>query len=113
VWIAAPDAPEASARARFGDAYVDSGSQCRHQELAEESFAGIFEDVGLSEWLIRHPRSYLTGTGFTDNRFAARPDRMSNVHASPEFYESALTQLLALLARQDSGYRGPNPAVSS
>jgi len=113
LWIAAPDLSMACARLRFGDAYVDSGSQCLHLQLAERSFAGVFDDTNPSTWLIRHPRSYQTRLGFTKNRFAARPQQPSDIHASAKFYESALTQLLALLEKAHSGFDSPHPAASS
>lgn len=111
LWIAAPDVTMACARFRFGDAFVDSGSQCLHLQLAERSFAGMFGDTEPSAWLIRHPRRYLTDLGFTKNRFASQPNDARDIHVSAKYYESALRQLLDLLARPDSGFGGPGPAA--
>ena len=113
MWIAAPDVTMACARFRFGDAYVDSGSQRFHLQLAEKSFAAMFDDTNPSNWLIRHPEKYLTRFGFTQNRFAMHQAGASDIHASPKFYESALMQLFDLLARPDSGFHSPGLSLST
>lgn len=101
-WIAAPDMTEATARFRFGDEFVDSGSYKAHKAAYNQAFQETYgQHAGLVRFITHSPDTLNPQNGFTDNRFRSNSNPL-DIHCSPAFYQRAFDQIWLALMPQSA-----------
>lgn len=99
-WVSEPIMPENAARSRFGDAYVDSGSQVVYNRIADEihrKVLGSYIDQGV---LILHPQHLLTEHGFSRTEFSEGQRHPEiNLHPNQLYYSDSVQALISQLRR--------------
>lgn len=91
-WIAAPDMPEATARFRLGDEFVDSGSYNAHKAAYIQAFEKALRQKSSSVRFITHSATLSTQSGFSNNRFKANSNPW-DIHCNPSFFQGSLASI--------------------
>ena len=93
-WIVSPDMPEATARFRLGDEFVDGGSYKIHKAAYKIAF-DMWADKLSRITFVHHPWDQLCAdNGFTkDDYFTGLP---GNIHCTPSYFNPALDELMRL-----------------
>ena len=87
IWVTAPAVPEMVARLRFGDEYVDSGSQLVYNQIYFTILQSISNELELDSNILLSDNNSLTSTGFLMDQYANLSTSL-DIHASPAFYTS-------------------------
>lgn len=95
-WICSPMPTEKSARYRFGDEYVDSGSQVYYNNVYIELMRKHLRIEIESNVVLMHDESTLTASGFTKDEFKAKED-IFGIHANANLYSPLVSYLLKKL----------------
>ena len=91
--IFAPMMHESGAKARFGDVYVDSGSQSIYNDAYACVVRKLLGDDVADKVLIPHDETCFADSGFLLDKYSSN-DNSKEIHAGAEFYDSSVRTLL-------------------
>ncbi|MDB4336427.1 GSCFA domain-containing protein [Synechococcus sp. AH-603-M21] len=96
IWVTAPALPEIVARLRFGDEYVDSGSQVIYNKVYRDELRRASVELLLNASILISDEHSLSPAGFLLDKYA-NLSTAADIHASTRFYQSQVLPRLEFI----------------